>query len=97
MPETPPLASFAPEGGAVPSLREIKARAEACYIRALFEACSGDARTAARKAGVSRGHFYELLRKYGLGGKDPESCPGAGDSETDAEHATCRPDRTRPA
>lgn len=56
--------------GAVPSLREIKARTETSYVRALFEACGGDVRKAARLADISRGHFYELLRKYDLGGKE---------------------------
>ncbi len=58
------LVEFAPPGNAVPTLREIKAQAEARYVHALLEACAGDARKAARLAGISRGHFYELLRKY---------------------------------
>lgn len=57
-------ASFTSEPDAVPTLRDIRARTEARYIQSLFEACSGDARKAARLAGISRGHFYELLRKY---------------------------------
>lgn len=49
-----------------PSLREMKAQAEAAYVADLLAACCGDVRRAAAVAGVSRGHFYELLKKYGL-------------------------------
>ena len=49
-----------------PSLRDMKAKAERDYIAGLFAACQGDVRRAAGIAGVSRGHFYELLKKYGL-------------------------------
>ena len=49
-----------------PTLRDMKAKAERDYIAGLFAACQGDVRRAARIAGVSRGHFYELLKKYGL-------------------------------
>ena len=44
----------------------MKAKAERDYIAGLFAACKGDVRRAAGIAGVSRGHFYELLKKYGL-------------------------------
>lgn len=57
-------ASFMSGTGSVPTLREVRARTEARYVQALFEACAGDARKAARLAGISRGHFYELLRKH---------------------------------
>ena len=49
-----------------PTLRDMKAKAERNYIAGLFAACQGDVRRAAGIAGVSRGHFYELLKKYGL-------------------------------
>ena len=49
-----------------PTLRDMKAKAERDYIAGLFAACQGDVRRAAGIAGVSRGHFYELLKKYGL-------------------------------
>ncbi|MFR6518329.1 MAG: sigma-54 dependent transcriptional regulator [Bilophila wadsworthia] len=49
-----------------PTLRDMKAKAEREYIAGLFAACQGDVRRAAGIAGVSRGHFYELLKKYGL-------------------------------
>ena len=44
----------------------MKAKAERDYIAGLLAACLGDVRRAAGIAGVSRGHFYELLKKYGL-------------------------------
>ena len=50
-----------------PSLRDMKAHAEKNYVAELLAACRGDVRQAASIAGVSRGHFYELLRKYQLG------------------------------
>lgn len=49
-----------------PTLRDMKAKAERDYLSSLFAACGGDVRRAAGIAGVSRGHFYELLRKYEL-------------------------------
>ena len=49
-----------------PTLRDMKAKAERDYIAGLLAACLGDVRRAAGIAGVSRGHFYELLKKYGL-------------------------------
>lgn len=49
-----------------PTLRDMKARAEKSYLADLLSACSGDVRRAAGIAGVSRGHFYELLKKYEL-------------------------------
>ncbi len=49
-----------------PTLRDMKAKAEKTYLAGLFAACGGDVRRAAHIAGVSRGHFYELLRKYEL-------------------------------
>ena len=57
-------APSAPES--FPTLRDMKAKAERDYLAGLFAACGGDVRRAAGIAGVSRGHFYELLRKYGL-------------------------------
>ena len=59
---------------AFPTLRDLKADAEKAYIAGLFAACGGDVRRAAGIAGVSRGHFYELLRKYGL---ERQGCEGA--------------------
>ena len=58
----------APQGDpeSFPTLRDMKAKAERTYLAGLFAACGGDVRRAAHIAGVSRGHFYELLRKYEL-------------------------------
>ena len=47
-----------------PSLKDMKNRAEAEYVNRLLSACKGDVRKAATIAGISRGHFYELLKKY---------------------------------
>ena len=64
-------APSAPES--FPTLRDMKAKAEREYLAGLFASCGGDVRRAAGIAGVSRGHFYELLRKYGLERTPPES------------------------
>ncbi len=68
-----------PEG--FPTLRDMKARAEREYLVGLLSACSGDVRRAAGIAGVSRGHFYELLKKYEI---EPVSLLGGVPAE-DAE------------
>ena len=63
-------AACTPDSGAspetFPTLRDLKARAEKDYIARLFAACGGDVRRAAGIADISRGHFYELLKKYEL-------------------------------
>lgn len=48
----------------LPSLRTWKARAESEYVERLMRQSHGDVRTAATTAGLSRGHLYELLKKY---------------------------------
>lgn len=50
----------------LPSLREWKAKAEAEYVELLMCQCRGDVRAAADTAGLSRGHLYELLKKYAI-------------------------------
>ncbi|SDF83431.1 sigma-54-dependent transcriptional regulator [Desulfovibrio legallii] len=61
-----PQAATWPEGDApLPDLRGWKRQAEAAYVRRLWSQCGGDARKAAAVAGVSRGHWYELLKKHG--------------------------------
>lgn len=65
----PPLRAALPvtaQPHSFPTLRDMKAKAERDYLSSLFAACGGDVRRAAGIAGVSRGHFYELLRKYEL-------------------------------
>ena len=61
-----PEPSTSPGSRTFPTLRDMKAKAERDYIAGLLAACLGDVRRAAGIAGVSRGHFYELLKKYGL-------------------------------
>ena len=61
-PGLPPVAA----GDDLPDLRQWKARAEEVYVRSIWGASNGDARTAAGMAGVSRGHWYELMKKHGL-------------------------------
>ncbi len=51
----------------LPGLRQWKRQAEAAYVRRLWAQCGGDARRAAAAAGGSRGHWYELLKKYVAG------------------------------
>lgn len=51
---------------AMPTLREHKAQAEKAYVAALLQKTASDIRQAAKIAGVSRGHFYELVKKHEL-------------------------------
>lgn len=50
--------------GELPSLRDWKARAEEEYVRRVMAVSAGDVRRAAGLAGISRGHWYELIKKY---------------------------------
>lgn len=50
----------------MPSLRKYKSMAERHYVEHLLSKTSGDIRQAATLAGVSRGHFYELVKKHEL-------------------------------
>lgn len=59
VPDLPPM----PETGrAFPSLRSWRHEAERHYVARVRALCGDDARAAARMAGVSRGHWYELLK-----------------------------------
>ncbi|WP_353114928.1 sigma-54 dependent transcriptional regulator [Nitratidesulfovibrio sp.] len=60
---------FAPNA-APPTLRAHKADAERAYVARMLAHCGGDIREAARLADISRGHFYELLKKHDLGKAD---------------------------
>lgn len=51
---------------AMPTLRAHKAEAERHYVAVLLAKTEGDMRKAAKIAGVSRGHFYELVKKHEL-------------------------------
>ncbi|MEG6593667.1 sigma-54-dependent Fis family transcriptional regulator, partial [Desulfovibrio sp. 1188_IL3213] len=62
-PGLPPVGAV---GDDLPDLRQWKARAEEAYVRSVWSASNGDARKAAGMAGVSRGHWYELMKKHGL-------------------------------
>ena len=50
----------------LPPLRQWKALAEENYVRRIWAASGADARKAAGMAGISRGHWYELMKKCGL-------------------------------
>ncbi len=50
----------------LPALRQWKAQAEEAYVRRVWAVSGGDARKAATLAGISRGHWYELMKKCGL-------------------------------
>ncbi len=52
--------------GSLPTLRVHKAQAERQYLVELLQKTDGDIRKAAKIAGVSRGHFYELAKKHEL-------------------------------
>ncbi len=47
-----------------PTLKEWKKYTEETYIQRLIQQYKGDIRACASIAGVSRGHFYELLKKH---------------------------------
>ena len=68
--DTRPAAQAVPcpsvENAAPPCLREWKARAEKTYVRQVWDLSGGDVRKAAGVAGISRGHWYELMKKNGL-------------------------------
>lgn len=50
----------------LPTLRVWKAKAESDYVEQLMQQSHGDVRAAAAIAGLSRGHLYELLKKYAV-------------------------------
>ena len=50
----------------LPALRQWKAQAEEAYVRRVWAVTGGDVRKAAAQAGISRGHWYELMKKCGL-------------------------------
>ncbi len=50
----------------LPSLREWKAQAEKAYVRQVWDMSSEDVRKASEVAGISRGHWYELMKQSGL-------------------------------
>ena len=49
-----------------PSLRQWKLQAEKAYVRQVWDLSGEDVRKAAEVAGISRGHWYELMKKIGL-------------------------------
>ena len=49
-----------------PSLRDWKLQAEKAYVRQVWDLSGQDVRKAAEVAGISRGHWYELMKKIGL-------------------------------
>ena len=50
----------------ISALRQWKAQAEEAYVRRVWAVSGGDVRKAATRAGISRGHWYELMKKCGL-------------------------------
>lgn len=61
---TPRPGADSAENAQAPSLRTWKAQAEEEYVRRVMAISAGDVRRAASVAGISRGHWYELLKKY---------------------------------
>jgi two-component system NtrC family response regulator len=51
---------------ALPTLREFKGTAEKVYLGELIRQCAGDLAQILNVSGLSRSHFYSLLKKYGL-------------------------------
>lgn len=62
-PAPAPAWSAEPKEG-MPTLKHCREEAEAAYLEELLRRCRGDMPRAARMAGISRGHLYELLRKH---------------------------------
>ncbi len=50
----------------MPTLKEWRKYAEHTYITKLLEQNDNDVRICAQKSGLSRGHFYELLKKHNI-------------------------------
>lgn len=50
----------------LPALREFKSMAEKVYLSELIRSCEGDAAKVLKISGLSRSHFYALLKKYGI-------------------------------
>ena len=60
------LAGLDVSGQNPPSLRDWKLQAEKAYVRQVWDLSGQDVRKAAEVAGISRGHWYELMKKTGL-------------------------------
>ena len=50
----------------LPPLKEFKATVEKIYLSELIRQCKGEIVEILDKSGLSRSHFYALLKKYGL-------------------------------
>ncbi|MFN2353733.1 MAG: sigma-54-dependent transcriptional regulator [Desulfopila sp.] len=50
----------------LPHLKEFKATVEKIYLSELIRQCKGEVADILCKSGLSRSHFYTLLKKYGL-------------------------------
>lgn len=50
----------------LPALREFKSMAEKAYLSELIRQCEGDVSEVLKVSGLSRSHFYALLKKYGI-------------------------------
>ncbi|MEE4240566.1 MAG: sigma-54 dependent transcriptional regulator [Desulfopila sp.] len=50
----------------LPQLKEFKNTAEKIYLSELMRQCQGELAEILKKSGLSRSHFYALLKKYGL-------------------------------
>ncbi|MGE4292416.1 MAG: sigma-54-dependent transcriptional regulator [Desulfovibrio sp.] len=56
--------------GEMPSLKDFKDQIERQYIETLVERCDGDIKTILDTSGLSRSHFYALLKKHDLKTQD---------------------------
>lgn len=50
----------------LPQLKEFKATVEKIYLSELIRQCKGEISEIIERSGLSRSHFYTLLKKYGL-------------------------------
>lgn len=50
----------------LPHLKEFKSTVEKIYLSEIIRQCNGDVSSILKKSGLSRSHFYSLLKKYGL-------------------------------
>jgi two-component system NtrC family response regulator len=57
----------------LPSLKSFKGASEKIYLSELIRQCGGETSRILRTSGLSRSHFYALLKKYGLSIQSDES------------------------
>ena len=59
----------------LPSLKSFKGASEKIYLSELIRQCGGEIPRILHISGLSRSHFYALLKKYGLTMQSEENRP----------------------